>query len=89
MIPGWTRHWRRIFDQDFGNLSVDMARRLFKNYERSLLVSTPIMSEETMKQNSNEFNSLFGFRQEIRQGTLQILMDSWTEAKTFLKTDFD
>ena len=89
MIRGGPRHWRRIFDQDFGNLSVDMARRLFKNYERSLLVSTPIMSEETMKQNSNEFNSLFGFRQEIRQGTLQILMDSWTEAKTFLKTDFD
>ena len=89
MIPGWTRHWRRIFDKEFGNLSVDMARRLFKNYERSLLISTPIMSEETMKQNSNEFNTLFGFRQEIRQGTLQILMESWEEAKTFLKTGLD
>ena len=89
MIPGWTRHWRRIFDQDFGNLSVDMARRLFKNYERSLLISTPIMSEETMKQNSNEFSTLFGFREEIRPGTLQILMDSWKEAKTFLKTGLD
>jgi len=89
MIPGWTRHWRRIFDKEFGNVSVDMARRLFKNYERSLLISTPIMSEETMKQNSNEFNTLFGFRQEIRQGTLQILMDSWKAAKTFLKTGLD
>ncbi len=89
MIPGWTHHWQRIFDKEFGNLSVDMARRLFKNYERSLLIPTPIMSEETMKQNSDEFNTLFGFRQEIRQGTLHILMDSWKSAKTFLKTGLD
>ena len=89
MIPGWTRHWQRIFDKEFGNLSVDMARRLFKNYERSLLVSTPVMSEEAMKQNSNEFNAIFGFRQEIRPGTLQILVDSWKSAKTFIKTSLD
>jgi hypothetical protein len=42
------------------------------------------MSEETMKQNSNEFNTLFGLREEIRQGTLDILYDSWNSAKTFL-----
>jgi hypothetical protein len=85
MIPGWTRHWQRIFDKEFGNLSLDMARRLFKNYERSLLISTPIMSNETMQQNSNKFNTLFGLREEIRQGTLDILIDSWNSAKTFLK----
>ena len=84
MIPGWTCHWRRIFEKELGNLSVDMARRLFKNYERSLLISTPIMSEETMQQNSNEFNTLFGLREEIRQGTLDILINSWNSAKTFL-----
>jgi hypothetical protein len=85
MIPGWTCHWRKMFEKEFGNLSVDMARRLFKDYERSLLISTPIMSEEIMKQNSNEFNTLFGLREEIRQGTLDILYDSWNSAKTFLK----
>ena len=84
MIPGWACHWQRMFDKEFGNLSVDMARRLFNNYERSLLISTPIMSEETMQQNSNEFNTLFGLREEIRQGTLDILIDSWNSAKTFL-----
>lgn len=87
MIPGWTCHWRRMFDSEFGNLSVDMARRLFKNYERSLLISTPIMSEATMKQNSNEFNALFDLRQEIRPGTLDILMDAWNCAKDFLNPD--
>ena len=84
MIPGWTCHWRRMFDQEFGNLSVDMARRLFKNYERSLLIPTPIMSEATMKQNSNEFNSLFGLREETRPGTLDILNETWKSAKDFL-----
>jgi hypothetical protein len=85
MIPGWTRHWRRMFDREFGNLSVDMARRLFKDYERSLLISTPIMSQETMKQNSREFSTLFGLREEVRQGSLHILMDSWNAAKKFLR----
>ena len=84
MIPGWTCHWRRMFEKELGNLSVDMARRLFKDYERSLLISTPIMSEETMQQNSNEFNTRFGMREEIRQGTLDILINSWNSAKTFL-----
>jgi len=84
MIPGWTRHWRRMFEQEFGNLSVDIARRLFKNYERSLLIPTPIMSEKAMQQNSAEFNKLFGFRQEIRQGTLDILERAWDSAKATL-----
>jgi hypothetical protein len=86
MIPGWTCHWGRMFEKEFGNLGVDMARRLFKNYERSLLISTPIMSDETMKQNANEFNTLFGLREEIRQGSLDILIDSWNSAKKFLQT---
>jgi Protein of unknown function (DUF1638) len=85
MIPGWTCHWGRMFEREFGNLSADMAQRLFKNYERSLLISTPIMSDETMKQNANEFNTLFGLREEIRQGSLDILIDSWNSAKKFLR----
>ncbi|MGB9437916.1 MAG: hypothetical protein WCB15_08245 [Desulfobacterales bacterium] len=37
-----------------------------------------------MQQNSNEFNTRFGMREEIRQGTLDILINSWNSAKTFL-----
>ena len=86
MIPGWTYHWRRMFESEFGNLSVAMARRLFKNYERSLLISTPIMTDAEMKQNSHEFSTLFGFREEFRPGTLEILLDSWNSAKQCLHT---
>jgi hypothetical protein len=86
MIPGWTYHWERMFEQEFGNLSLEMAKRLFKNYERSLFISTPIMSLEEMKQNSKAFNELFGLRTEICQGTLSILQKTWDTAKKYLNS---
>jgi len=87
MIPGWTTHWRRMFEQECGNLSVDLARRLFKDYERSLLVSTPIMSIEQMKQNSKAFNDLFCLRTEVCKGTLSILQKTWDSAKRYLNSE--
>jgi hypothetical protein len=86
MIPGWSVHWKRMFEQEYGNISVDMAKRLFKHYERSLLISTPIMPEDEMSRNAKEFNKLFGFREEAREGTLRILNDTWRKAKEFLKS---
>ena len=75
-----------MFEREFGRLSVDMAKRLFKHYERSLLISTPIMPEDEMSRNAKEFNKLFGFREEAREGTLRILNDTWRKAKEFLKS---
>ena len=89
MIPGWSVHWKRMFEQDFGRLSIDMAKRLFQHYERSLLISTPIMSEDKMSQNVKEFNKLFGFREEAREGTLSILNDTWSKAKGLLNAKDD
>jgi len=89
MIPGWTYHWRRMFEQEFGNMSLDMAKRLFRDYERSLLITTPVMSEAEMKQNSHEFNELFNLREETRFGTLNILKETWNSAKTFLNSRAD
>jgi len=89
MIPGWTYHWQRMFEQEFGNLSPEMAKRLFKDYERSLLISTPIMSLEEMKQNSKAFNELLGLRTEVCQGTLSILQKTWDTAKKYLNPKND
>jgi hypothetical protein len=89
MIPGWTYHWRRMFEQEFGNLNLDMAKRLFQNYERSLLITTPVMSEDEMRQNAQEFNKLFSLREETRIGTLGILMETWNSTKTFLNSKAD
>ena len=85
MIPGWTSHWKRIFDKNFGKTSTDMAKRLFAHYERSLLVTTPIMPEDEMHSNIKEFNDMFGLRTEKRAGTLQILEESWQVAKAHLR----
>ena len=84
MIPGWTYHWRRMFEQEFGNLSLDIAKRLFRDYERSLLITTPFMSVETMRRNSEAFNHLFGLRTEVCNGTLRLLHETWVSAKAFL-----
>lgn len=84
MIPGWTYHWRRMFEREFGNMSLDMAKRLFAHYERSLLISTPVMKKDEMRRNAGEFNELFGFRSEARKGTLSILNETWKKTKEFL-----
>jgi len=85
MIPGWTRHWRGIFNNDYGGLSTEMAKEVFAYYERSLLVTSPVLAEETMRRNIEEFNNLLGFRTDTRPGTLDILHRTWKAAKASLK----
>jgi hypothetical protein len=84
MIPGWTYHWKRMFEQEFGNMSLEIAKRLFQNYERSLLISTPIMPLEEMRQNSDPFNERFGFRTDVCEGSLGLLQKTWESAKAFV-----
>jgi hypothetical protein len=47
------------------------------------------MSEDKMSQNVKEFNKLFGFREEAREGTLSILNDTWSKAKALLNAHND
>ncbi|NOQ22514.1 MAG: DUF1638 domain-containing protein [Candidatus Aegiribacteria sp.] len=85
MTPGWTYHWKRVFGPDSSSLKSEMAKRLFDRYERSLLIVTPLMPEDEMEQNVKEFNRLFGCRLEKREGTMEILNETWKAAKVFLK----
>jgi hypothetical protein len=91
MIPGWTYHWRRMFEHEFGKMTPEILNMMFEHYERSLMVTTPTMSLEQMRRNSAEFNKKFGFRTETRKGTLDILNETWDSAKMFVlsKTDSD
>ena len=81
MIPGSIKHWRTLFAQEYGKLDSKMAKRIFSGYKRSLLIPTSVLSEEEMSQNIMEFNSIFDFRTEVRQGTLEILHRTWERAK--------
>ena len=38
-----------------------------------------------MKKNVQEFNSMFGLRTEACNGRLDILADTWNEAKDFIR----
>lgn len=84
MIPGWTRHWMRIIAKEYGDFDEKMAKRIFSDYKRSLLIPTGVISEETMRKNTEEFNRRFGFRVEVRQGVLWILEESYQRAKRTL-----
>ena len=68
-------------------MSLDMAKRLFAHYERSLLILTPIMADAEMRKNVEEFNRIFGFRTDAREGSLRILNETWKEAKESLKSE--
>ncbi|NOX33047.1 MAG: DUF1638 domain-containing protein [Deltaproteobacteria bacterium] len=87
MTPGWTTHWKAIFEKDFGNISLKTAKRLFKHYKRTLLVSTPVMEDSQMEKNIREFNDLFHCYSEISQGSIKMLAHAWHAAIKRIQTD--
>ena len=89
MTPGWTRHWEKLFGQNFGDVERKVAKRLFAHYERTLLVSTPVMPQDEMKQSANEFSRMFGLCVQECEGTLDILSTAWKTAKAFLESKAD
>jgi hypothetical protein len=81
ITPGWAHHWRRMFERETGGMSVDLARRLFEHYERTLLISNPVTSDQEMREGIREFVEMFDFRIEACVGTMDILERTWEEAK--------
>ncbi|MGD9368044.1 MAG: DUF1638 domain-containing protein [Desulfobacteraceae bacterium] len=85
MTPGWSRHWKRLFGQNFGDVEREAAKRLFAHYERTLLIMTPVMPQDEMKQRAHAFSRLLGLRVQEREGTLDILSQALQTAKAFLE----
>jgi len=81
MTSGWSRHWRRLFADNRIPVDGDAAKRLFARYTRSLLITTPVLREDAMRQNAAEFNAAFHLSAEACRGTLAILAAAWTRAK--------
>jgi hypothetical protein len=81
ITPGWAYHWRRMFERELGGVSLDLAKRMFEHYERTLLLSSPVMSDQMMQESIREFVDQFGFRMETCPGTMGILERTWEEAK--------
>lgn len=84
MTAGWTRHWRTMFLGDGRRYTTAAIKMLFAEYKRSLLVLSPVLAEEEMRQQTREFTTLLGLRTETVQGTFGILEATWREAKQHL-----
>ncbi len=88
MTPGWTSHWRRLLDkkdtQSTASLH-DSLKRVFDRYERCLLVVTPAMPEDTMRERCRPFADLLGLRIESCCGSLTIFEKTWQSAKVYLQ----
>ncbi len=85
MTSCWSYHWKDIFCPDTKNIDLQVLKRVYNNSERSLLILTPVLSENEMKQNIEEFNSLLNLHLERYLGTIEIVDSSWEKAKFFLK----
>lgn len=86
MTPGWTNHWKWITEKGFGKMSEKMAQRIFKDYKRTLLISTPVMNPDQMEKNIQEFNHQFHCYSESCPGSMDMLDRAWQEAKTHVLT---
>ena len=84
--PGFLRHWKSFshagqYAQKYG---AAITKRLMANYIRSLLLPTPVASEQELASGVEEFNTIYGLYSEVRPGTLDLLEQSWQAAKQFV-----
>ena len=86
MTPGWSRHWKAMLEKGFGSVSLPILKRMLADYRRTLLVLNPVLSQDEMIRNTEEFNRLFGLYTKTCEGSLNILFDAWERAKSFLKS---
>lgn len=59
----------------------EILNRIWGQYERCLLLTTPVLGEIELRNNTKDFNARFGLKTEVRKGTLSILKKAWKEAK--------
>ncbi|UCF90438.1 MAG: DUF1638 domain-containing protein [Desulfobacterales bacterium] len=85
MNAGFSRHWKDLLHKAHGvKFDEAISKRIMAGYERSLLLTTPVLSEEEMAANIEEFNQIYELRTEVRAGTLEILEKTWAKGKQFV-----
>jgi hypothetical protein len=85
MTPGFVRHWKDLLHKSRGGMyDLEMSKRMLKDYQRSLLMPTGVMPVEKMQEQIQEFNELYGLRTEFREGTLELLHNTFEKVKRFV-----
>jgi hypothetical protein len=80
---GFLRHWKTLLHEGRSaqKYGIAITKRLLANYERTLLLPTPVASEQELASGVKEFNKIYGLRTEVRPGTLDLLEQAWQAAK--------
>jgi hypothetical protein len=85
MNAGFSRHWEKILSGNVPEKLIPkkdiIMKRLMANYERSLILPTPVLGESKMRENIREFNAKYNLKTDIRPGTLTLLENAWEEVK--------
>jgi hypothetical protein len=85
MNAGFARHWKKLLGKAYGGTFEErISKRLFAGYKRSLVLPTPVLSEEEIRNEIKEFNDMHSLETEVRSGTLELLQTSWTNAKHYV-----
>jgi hypothetical protein len=88
--PGFARHWKEIFREgESRGYEPDMLKRLMRDYERVLLIPSPVMEEEELMKSAEEFAERFGLRTETGSGSLEILQRTWLQVKEYFRSVSD
>jgi hypothetical protein len=86
LTPGWSQHWQRMLETDADKGSQVGLKRLLSDYERGLLVQTPVLAREELQRRGAEFRDQTGLRVETQTGTLNPLVEAWDGAKATLRS---
>jgi hypothetical protein len=80
---GFSRHWKNMLHKgrEAEKFGLAIIKRMMANYERSLLMPTPVASEQELALGVEEFNKIYDLRTEVRSGTLDLLEKAWKSAK--------
>jgi hypothetical protein len=84
MTSGWVNHWREMLKTQFGGIDLLLMKKLLADYNRSLLLITPVMTESDMRAKIEGFNKLFSLRSEVRKGSLKMLEDVFKRSLSHL-----
>jgi hypothetical protein len=85
MNAGFSRHWADLLHKAHGvGFDESISKRIMAGYERSLLLTTPVISRQEMADNIEQFNTTYGLRTESREGTLEILEKTWQKGKRYV-----
>lgn len=85
MNAGFARHWDEILSLDVPEKLMPkkdkLLRRIMGSYQRTLLLPTPVMGEEDLRENTRKFSEKYGLRTEVRSGSLSLLEQAWDGVK--------